>query len=163
MLTAPLMLMEPRCKVMVVRCLQVCEGCVDESTIQLTVASECDISALGSHSFILFIHYLHFLRSSYSSLITHSHLRSHALLSRGHGWHCNAHRKVKEAEMIIPFSKSTVEPSLYNYRLQCTLWVGCDYSITLCVSVCVCMGQNPLHLYHPKHSIVTQLCRWTLE
>lgn len=35
--------------------------------------------------------------------------------------------------MIIPFSKSTVEPSICNYRLECTLWVACDYSITLCL------------------------------
>lgn len=38
--------------------------------------------------------------------------------------------------MIIPFSKSIVESSPHNYSLQCTLWVACDYSITLCVCLC---------------------------
>lgn len=134
-------------------------GCADERTWEYNTADGgISVSALRSHSFILFIHYLPSLRSLYFSLITHSHLRSHALLSRGHGWNCNAHRRKNEAEMILPFSKSTVESSPHNYSLQCTLWVMWLQHYSLCLSVlwvspstlCTCIT-----LY-----TVTQLCRY---
>lgn len=61
--------------------------------------------------------------------------------------------------MIIPFSKSTVGPSLHNYRLECTLWVACDYSITL--YVCVCYEWVAALLFFP--SLFAPVSPWTLS